>query len=152
MLCDERALAVDLQYATSRLLRPIRKFSEMNCVCCVERQVAVILAHLGGGFSSVSLRYGVSRLRITFVLCLLLVSPACGLVRGGHEQERIRILLDTDANNEVDDQHAIAYMLFNGGAFDVVGITVNRTRNGGDVEKHAEEAERIATLAGLHRR
>ena len=62
-----------------------------------------------------------------------------------------RVLLDTDANNELDDQHAIAYMLFSGDVFDVEGITVNRTRGGGDVEKQAEEAERITTLAGLRR-
>jgi purine nucleosidase len=62
---------------------------------------------------------------------------------------RTRVLLDTDANNEVDDQHAIAYMLFSGDAFDVEGITVNRTRGGGDVEMHAQEAERIVRLAGL---
>jgi hypothetical protein len=64
---------------------------------------------------------------------------------------RTPILLDSDANNEVDDQHAIAYMLFSGDAFDVEGITVNRTRGGGDVEQQAREAERIVTLAGLDR-
>ena len=62
-----------------------------------------------------------------------------------------RVLLDTDANNELDDQHAIAYLLFSGDAFDVEGITVNRTRGGGDVEMQAVEAERIVTLAGLRR-
>jgi hypothetical protein len=62
-----------------------------------------------------------------------------------------RVLLDTDANNELDDQHAIAYMLFSGDVFDVEGITVNRTRGGGDVEKQAAEAERVVTLAGLRR-
>jgi len=62
-----------------------------------------------------------------------------------------RVLLDTDANNELDDQHAIAYMLFSGDVFDVEGITVNRTRGGGDVEQQAREAERIVTLAGLER-
>jgi purine nucleosidase len=60
-----------------------------------------------------------------------------------------RVLLDTDANNELDDQHAIAYMLFSGDVFDVEGITVNRTRGGGDVEQQAKEAERIVSLAGL---
>lgn len=59
------------------------------------------------------------------------------------------MLLDTDANNELDDQHAIAYLLFNGDVFDVEGITVNRTSNGGDIHAHAEEAERIVTLSGL---
>ena len=64
--------------------------------------------------------------------------------------KKIRVILDTDANNELDDQHAIAYMLFNGDVFDVEGITVNRTRNGGDVNKHFEEAERIVKLCGLY--
>jgi hypothetical protein len=50
---------------------------------------------------------------------------------------RIPVLLDTDANNELDDQHAIAYMLFSGDVFDVEGISVNRTRGGGDVEMQA---------------
>jgi hypothetical protein len=66
------------------------------------------------------------------------------------EPEKIRVLLDTDANNELDDQHAIAYMLFNGDYFDVEGITVNRTINGGDVSKHYEEAERVVKLCDLH--
>jgi hypothetical protein len=65
---------------------------------------------------------------------------------------RIRVLLDTDANNELDDQHAIAYMLFNGRVFDVEGITVNRTRAGGDITQHYAEAERIIRLANLHGR
>ena len=80
---------------------------------------------------------------ITLTLCLILLSS---------QQGRTRVLLDTDANNEVDDQHAIAYMLFSGDAFDVAGITVNRTRGGGDIEQHAKEAERIVKLAGLERR
>jgi inosine-uridine nucleoside N-ribohydrolase len=61
------------------------------------------------------------------------------------------VLLDTDANNELDDQHAIAYMLFSGDAFDVEGISVNKTRGGGDVEMQAKEAERVVQLAGLSR-
>ncbi|MBI9060234.1 MAG: nucleoside hydrolase [Labilibaculum sp.] len=64
-------------------------------------------------------------------------------------QERTRVLLDTDANNELDDQHAIAYMLFNGNIFDVEGITVNRTRGGGDLNEHFKEAERVINLCGL---
>jgi purine nucleosidase len=65
-------------------------------------------------------------------------------------QERIRILLDSDANNELDDQHAIAYMLFNGDVFDVEGITVNRTSEGGGIEEHVNEAERVVRLCSLH--
>lgn len=66
------------------------------------------------------------------------------------EPEKIRVVLDTDANNELDDQHAIAYLLFNGDYFDVEGITVNKTINGGDVEQHFKEAERVVKLCNLY--
>jgi hypothetical protein len=66
--------------------------------------------------------------------------------------ERVRVVLDTDANNELDDQHAIAYLLFGGDAFDVEGITVNRTKNGGDVHEHFAEAARVVELCGLRDR
>lgn len=92
------------------------------------------------------------RFQITLTVCLTLVSSSCAGWRGGAEQGRMRILFDTDANNEVDDQHALAYLLFSGDVFDIVGITVNRTRSGGDVEMQAREAERIVRLAGLENR
>ena len=83
----------------------------------------------------------------------LVVSTAgCAARMDPAQPEKIRVLLDTDANNELDDQHAIAYTLFSGDAFDVEGITVNRTRNGGDVEKQAQEAERVVALSGLRSR
>ena len=63
--------------------------------------------------------------------------------------QKIRVLMDSDANNELDDQHAIAYMLFNGDVFDVEGITVNRTRAGGGIDEHHAEAERVVRLANL---
>jgi purine nucleosidase len=62
------------------------------------------------------------------------------------EKERIPIILDTDANNELDDQHAIAYMLKNQEVFDIRGITVNTTRLGGLIDGHYDEAIRIITL------
>ncbi len=62
--------------------------------------------------------------------------------------EKIRVILDSDANNEVDDQHAIAYLLFSRGTFDVEGITVNRTRNGGGLDQHLAEARRVVSLCG----
>ena len=71
---------------------------------------------------------------------------------GQDASAKIRILLDSDANNELDDQHAIAYMLFNGQTFDVDGITVNRTRNGGDITEHYKEADRVVKLCGLDSR
>ena len=61
---------------------------------------------------------------------------------------QIPILLDTDANNELDDQHAIAYMLFNSDIFNIVGITVNTTSNGGSIDNHLAEALRVVKLCG----
>ena len=60
----------------------------------------------------------------------------------------VPMIVDTDANNELDDQHAIAYALLNEGAFDVRGITVNRTASGGPIENHLEEARRVVKLCG----
>jgi len=62
--------------------------------------------------------------------------------------ERTRIIIDSDANNELDDQHAIAYVLLNPGTFDVEGITVNKTFGGGSIREQAEEAERVVKLCG----
>ncbi len=59
------------------------------------------------------------------------------------------MIFDTDANNELDDQHALAYLLFNGNTFAVDAITVNATYNGGDIEQQYREAERIVKLCGL---
>jgi inosine-uridine nucleoside N-ribohydrolase len=64
--------------------------------------------------------------------------------------EKVRVLLDTDANNEIDDQHAIAYLLLSGDAFIVEGLTVNRTNNGGGIEEQAREAERVVRLCTMH--
>ncbi len=58
----------------------------------------------------------------------------------------IPVILDTDANNELDDQHAIAYMLFNPDIFDVKGITVNETYAGKELQMHVEEANRVVDL------
>ncbi len=92
----------------------------------------------------------VSPFILVFLILLALV-PAC--IYGGSApaaSKKIRIILDTDANNELDDQHAIAYMLFNGDVFDVEGITVNRTSGGGGINNHVEEAERVVRLCTLH--
>jgi len=88
------------------------------------------------------------------IFCVLILALACCVSTaqdaGDNGPDRIRIILDTDANNELDDQHAIAYMLFNGDTFDVEGITVNRTSGGGGIDKHVEEAERVVRLCALH--
>ncbi len=59
------------------------------------------------------------------------------------------VIFDTDANNELDDQHALAYLLLNGDHFVVPGITVNATNNGGDIDGHFAEAERVLKLCNL---
>lgn len=60
----------------------------------------------------------------------------------------IPVIFDTDANNELDDQHALAYLLLSDSVFDVVGITVNATWNGGDIDQHFLEADRVIRLCG----
>lgn len=77
------------------------------------------------------------------------LTTLCGCICPCGESAKIRVIIDSDANNELDDQHAIAYTLFSGDVFDVEGVTVNRTRNGGNVSKHHEEAERVVKLCGL---
>jgi inosine-uridine nucleoside N-ribohydrolase len=62
---------------------------------------------------------------------------------------KIPIIFDTDANNELDDQHAMAYLLLNGEEFVVEGVTVNATYNGGNIEEQYKEAERILKLCDL---
>ncbi len=80
---------------------------------------------------------------IFFILALFLMT--CNDV----SSEKTKLIFDTDANNELDDQHALAYLLFNGNHFEVEGITVNRTRNGGNIDQHYKEAERVVRLCGL---
>ena len=65
-------------------------------------------------------------------------------------QSRIPVLLDTDANNELDDQHAMAYLFFNGDHFQVRGVTVNATFNGGDIIEQYAEAERVMRMCGVY--
>ncbi len=90
---------------------------------------------------------------------LIVLGAALLLFSGCYEQnstqldkkmeEKITVILDTDANNELDDQHAIAYLLMNGDVFDVKGVTVNRTNNGGGIDEQVREAERVVELCGL---
>ena len=46
-----------------------------------------------------------------------------GLADSASASRKVRVLLDTDANNEIDDQHAIAYLLLSGDSFVLEGIT-----------------------------
>ena len=60
----------------------------------------------------------------------------------------IPVIFDTDANNELDDQHALAYLLLNDQTFHVLGITTNATYSGGEIEEHVKEAQRVVDLVG----
>ena len=62
---------------------------------------------------------------------------------------KIPILIDSDANNELDDQHAIAYAAFSGNEFDLLGVTVNNTPNGDGIEGQYQEAHRVLQLCGV---
>lgn len=86
---------------------------------------------------------------ISFIgLCTMcasaLVFTACSAGREG----AVDVIFDTDANNELDDQHAIAYLLLNRESFNVVGITTNNTENGGGIEGQTREAKRVMDLVG----
>ena len=89
-----------------------------------------------------------SRAIVPILLCMAL--STCSLLKDEVPQNRIRVILDSDTNNELDDQHVIAYMIFNGHFFDVEGITVNRTSSGGSIEDHVAEANRVVQLCDQH--
>jgi len=90
-----------------------------------------------------------------FLLCLLgfaCAGPTTNEQTNTSEEtdiDLIPVIFDTDANNELDDQHAMAYLLFNDKTFDVKGITVNATHSGGNIDEQHKEAERILKLCQL---
>lgn len=61
-------------------------------------------------------------------------------------KQKLAVIFDTDANNELDDQHALAYLFFNSDTFNIKAITVNATRNGGNIDEQYAEAERVMKL------
>ena len=63
--------------------------------------------------------------------------------------KRIPILIDSDTNNELDDQHAIAYAAFNSDVFDLIGVTVNNTPLGNGIQGQYDEAKRILQLCSV---
>lgn len=87
---------------------------------------------------------------IPFLMMLIILISSCNLSEGS----KIPVIFDTDANNEVDDQHALAYLLFSGDHFKVEGVTVNATSSPAgyseesDVSDHYEEAKRVMQLCG----
>lgn len=84
-----------------------------------------------------------------FGFFLLVLVTACQPVKQQTDTSKIKILIDSDANNELDDQHALAYAFLNSEVFDVVGVTVNNTRNGGGIQGQYDEALRILKLFNL---
>ena len=85
------------------------------------------------------------------ILATVLLIAGCNQPRtmSGITAEPIPVIFDTDANNELDDQHALAYLLLNRETFDVIGVTVNATWSGGPVEEHYREAERVLRLCNM---
>lgn len=85
------------------------------------------------------------RTRTTWIMliCMLYLCAGC---KKTEDSRKIDIIFDTDANNELDDQHALAYLMLNDDVFNILGITTNATRNGGNIEEHYKEAERVIRL------
>lgn len=89
---------------------------------------------------------------LTIFPFMLLLTLGCKTKPASSTEEpaaKIPVIFDTDANNELDDQHALAYLLFSGQKFGVQGVTVNATKNGGNIDEQYEEAERILKLTNL---
>ncbi|PID91989.1 MAG: nucleoside hydrolase [Bacteroidetes bacterium] len=87
----------------------------------------------------------------TPLILIFIALHSCILASAGPNpggDKRIPVILDSDANNELDDQFAIAYILLNEAVFDVRGITVNATFSGGGIDQHLKEAGRIMELCG----
>ena len=93
------------------------------------------------------------KLNLLFVFLIVMLNMQCaGPVNNQQHdraKEKIRVIFDTDANNELDDQHALAYLLFSGQTFAVEGITVNATKSGGNINEQYAEAERIMKLCNV---
>ena len=84
---------------------------------------------------------------LSFLLILIALS-GCNPGSNTSSESGIPVIFDSDANNELDDQHALAYLLLNEKVFDVLGITVNATFNGGEIDEHIREAQRVVDLVG----
>jgi hypothetical protein len=84
--------------------------------------------------------------KLLLLLFAIITMLSCQKSQNQEQARKIKILIDTDANNELDDQHALAYAFLNEDIFDVVGVTVNNTRNGNGIQGQYDEAERIIKL------
>jgi len=82
---------------------------------------------------------------IFILLNIVLLTASC-ISREKLSQKKVRVILDTDTNNELDDQHALAYLLFNQQTFKIDGITINATSSGGNIDMQYDEARRVLQL------
>ena len=89
-----------------------------------------------------------TNLVLTSIILISFILAGCA-AQNSDSKNKTLVIFDTDANNELDDQHALAYLLLNGEDFIVKGITVNATYNGGDIEEHFIEADRVVKLCNL---
>ena len=104
------------------------------------------------------LHFMITRCIIVSFVALLSLNFAYSEKFSEHEQAEFRhhVIFDTDANNEVDDQHALAYLLFSGDHFAVEGVTVNATSGPGGsrepshISEHYDEAKRVMQLCGVY--
>ena len=89
------------------------------------------------------------------VILIIIFMSGCCEQQEKNMGNKIHVIYDTDANNEVDDQFALAYLLFSGKHFVVEGVTVNATSspdgysNYSKVEWHYDEAKRVMQLCGV---
>lgn len=84
-------------------------------------------------------------MKCSFLILGLLLIISCS----ASETVKIPIIVDTDANNELDDQHALAYLFFNSDIFDIKGVTTNATNGGGAIKNHYDEAQRVMQLCDV---
>jgi len=82
---------------------------------------------------------------VLFIIMLGAVFIGCQKQESKTEK-RIRVIFDTDTNNELDDQHALAYLLFNQNTFKIEAITINTTSSGGNIDMQYAEAKRVLQL------
>lgn len=87
--------------------------------------------------------------KIIAILLLISIISACSSPKKPILNPKLKILIDSDANNELDDQHALAYAFLNTDYFDVVGVTVNNTRNGDGIQGQYDEALRVMKLMNV---
>jgi len=85
-----------------------------------------------------------------FLIFILGCTDLEDLLLNSNNKTKISMILDSDTNNELDDQHAIAYILANRDFFQLKGITVNKTTFGGTIDDQVLEAERVLKLCAAN--